>query len=123
MKRMNPQIPTQIIPILTLNQFLTLMSTIELVCLVPAVIILFLFGLSSLAPHMVDTETKQILLCNEEYYPQETVLHKTPKNIKEYTLNDGSSIVVDTTETEVQEKEVFDPFGFEVPDQIGRAHV
>jgi hypothetical protein len=92
------------------------MSTIELVCLVPAVIILFLFGLSSLAPYMVDMETKQILLCNEEYYPQETVLHKTPKNIKEYTLNDGSSIAVDTTETEVQEKEVFDPFGFEVPD-------
>jgi hypothetical protein len=92
------------------------MSTIELVCLVPCIVVVLLFGLSSIAPHVVDNETKQILLCDQEYYPQETVIHKSPKNIKEYTLNDGSSITVDATETEVQEKEVFDPFGFEVPD-------
>jgi|APGre2960657373_1045057.scaffolds.fasta_scaffold28451_2 hypothetical protein len=58
---------------------------------------------------------------DEDDFSCETVaprpIHKAPKkNIKEYTLNDGSTVAIDKTKTEVQEKEVFDPFGFDISD-------
>lgn len=94
------------------------MNTFQLVIFVVGIIIITIFALAQIAPAFVDKETREVLLMQNEYVVQERsivpALHKSPKNNKEYILNDGSTVTIDATETEIEEKEVFDPFGDEV---------
>ena len=94
------------------------MDTFQLVIFTVGIVIIAIFAIAQLAPALVDKETREVLLMQSEYVQQKCIaelpLHKAPKNNKEYILNDGSTVTIDATETEVEEKEVFDPFGDEV---------
>lgn len=94
------------------------MDTFQLVIFVVGIAIIAIFALAQLAPALVDKETREVLLMQDEHVRRDCIseipLHKAPKNNKEYILNDGSTVTIDATKTQVEEKEVFDPFGDEV---------
>lgn len=94
------------------------METFQLVVFIVGAAITGIIALGSIAPHLMDEKTRKVMemqhLNDGLDFHDETPLNKAPKNNKEYILNDGSTVTIDPTETEVEEKEVFDPFGDEV---------
>ena len=93
------------------------MNFFEIAILIVGGVVLFIIGLAYIAPYLVDEETRQILQMQDEMILETEgppTLNKAPTNNKEYILNDGSTVTIDAAKTEVEEKEVFDPFGDEV---------